>query len=107
MKRKTYSISPAKIGNQDGFRLPRLFSLEHPQLVKASGEVEVLDEQTLLVRLQPTEREEDTEEDGVMMTLFLEFLMKDAISHPDNLIPYAQEMSTKLDELLAGVEIDP
>jgi antitoxin PrlF len=41
-----------------------------------------------------------------MMTLFLEFLMKDAISHPDNLIPYTQEMSTELDELLAGVEID-
>ena len=27
-------------------------------------------------------------------------------SHPDNLIPYTQEMSTELDELLAGVEID-
>lgn len=106
MKPKTYPISPAKIGNQDGFRLPRAFSLEYPQLVNASGEVEVLDDKTLLVRLEPTKKEEASEEDGAMMALFLEFLMKETIRQPETLIPYTEEMSLELDELLSGVEID-
>ena len=43
-----YPVSPAKIGNQDGYRLPRAFSKDHPELVGASGHLEVLDENTLL-----------------------------------------------------------
>ena len=60
MTHKTYGISPAKIGNQDGFRLPRAFSKDYPELVKASGEVEVLDDNTLLVRLEPASVAEAT-----------------------------------------------
>ncbi|MEY2832313.1 MAG: hypothetical protein RLZZ574_1571, partial [Cyanobacteriota bacterium] len=48
-----YPVFPAKIGSQDGYRLPRAFSRDHPELVGASGHVEVLDENTLLVRLKP------------------------------------------------------
>jgi len=69
MTNKTYTISPAKIGNQDGFRLPRAFSKDYPQLVNASGEVEVLDNNTLLVRLtsQELERNESEEESLVVI----------------------------------------
>ena len=105
MAHKTYEISPAKIGNQDGFRLPRAFSKDHPHLVNASGEVEVLDDKTLLVRLEPVSTEDD-EEDSLMMGLFLDFLMKQAIANPETLVPYTAEMSTELDELLANVSIE-
>lgn len=105
MKTKTYGISPAKIGNQDGFRLPRAFSKDYPHLVNASGEVEVLDEKTLLVRLEPSQPEE-TEEDGLMMGLFLDFLMKQAIANPETLVPYTETMSAELDDLLADVTVE-
>jgi antitoxin PrlF len=100
-----YPVSPAKIGNQDGYRLPRAFSKDHPELIGASGHLEVLDENTLLVRLNPIEKTEE-DKDDVMMSLFLDFLMKSAIEEPESLIPYTNQMSQEANELLAGVDID-
>ena len=100
-----YPVSPAKIGNQDGYRLPRAFSKDHPELVGASGHVEVLDENTLLVRLNPIEKIEE-EQDDVMMSLFLDFLMKSAVEEPEPLVAYTENMSQEANELLAGVDID-
>ena len=100
-----YPVSPAKIGNQDGYRLPRAFSKDHPELVGASGHVEVLDKNTLLVRLNPIEKTEE-DKDDVMMSLFLDFLMKSAVEQPKSLIPYTNQMSQEANELLAGVDID-
>ena len=103
---KTYGISPAKIGNQDGFRLPRAFSRDYPQLVNASGQVEVLDSHTLLVRLNPSEGEPEEEEESLLMGLFLDFLMKAAIAEPETLVPYSEEMSQELDDLLVDVRVE-
>ena len=104
---KTYSVSPAKIGSQDGYRLPRAFSKDHPELVGASGHVEVINENTLLVRLDPSQKiEEDEDGDNVMMSLFLDFLMASAVEKPDSVIPYTSEMSDEAKELLEGVDLD-
>ncbi len=103
---KTYGISPAKIGNQDGFRLPRAFSRDYPQLVNASGQVEVLDSHTLLVRLNPSEGEPEEEEESLLMGLFLDFLMKAAITEPETLVSYSEEMSQELDDLLVDVRVE-
>ena len=100
-----YPVSPAKIGNQDGYRLPRAFSRDHPELVAASGHVEVLNENTLLIRLNPVGKVEK-DKDDVMMSLFLDFLMKLAIEEPSSLVAYTKEMSQEVNELLTGVEID-
>jgi antitoxin PrlF len=101
----SYPVSPAKIGSQDGFRLPRAFSRDYPQLVTASGYVEVVNNNTLIVRLDPVNTEDDKNND-VTMSLFLDFLMKSAIEDPSSLIPYTEEMSQEANELLAGVEMD-
>jgi antitoxin PrlF len=107
MTNKTYTISPAKIGNQDGFRLPRAFSKDYPQLVNASGEVEVLDNNTQLVRLTSQELERnESEEESLVMGLFLDFLMNEAIAEPEKLVAYTEEMSTEIDELLVGVVVE-
>ncbi len=42
MPSKSYPISPAKIGSQDGFRLPKAFSHDHPHLVTAKGHKVIL-----------------------------------------------------------------
>jgi len=107
MSQKIYPISPAKIGNQDGFRLPRGFSKDHPELVNAVGEVEVLDEKTLLVRLDVQSVEQDEDEDeSLIMGLFLDFLMNEAIADPESLVPYTEAMSQQVDELLAAVVVE-
>ena len=103
---KNYSISPAKIGNQDGFRLPRAFSKDYPHLVAASGYVEVLDDNTLLVRLDPNETSEEEDSESVTMSLFLDTLMKEAIKDPSSLVPYTEEMSEEISELLSDVTVD-
>ncbi|MEA5623365.1 hypothetical protein [Nostoc sp. UHCC 0251] len=41
-----------------------------------------------------------------MMSLFLDFLINDAMQNPSELIPYTQEMSDEMDDLLADVVID-
>jgi antitoxin PrlF len=103
--RNNYSISPAKIGSQDGFRLPRAFSKDHPELIKASGYVEVLNKNTLLVRLNP-QNYEVKDGDDVKMSLFLDLLMEHIIENPDSLVPYTEKMSQEVNELLAGVSVD-
>ena len=52
-------------------------------------------------------QEEEEADDGLMLSLFLDFLTKDALKNSDRLEAYTEEMSQEDDELLAGVEIDP
>ncbi|WP_373528179.1 hypothetical protein [Nostoc sp.] len=103
---KSYPITHAKVGNQDGFRLPRAFSKDYPHLANASGHIEVLSDNTFLVRLETDNVDEADEDEGIMMSLFLDFLMKDAMQNPSQLVPYTQEMSDEMDDLLADVVID-
>ncbi|MDZ8107052.1 MAG: hypothetical protein RM338_15745 [Nostoc sp. DedQUE12a] len=106
MAGKTYRVTRAKVGNQDGFRLPRAFSKDYPHLANASGYIEVLSDNTFLVRLETDNVDEVDEDEGIMMSLFLDFLMKDAMQNPSKLVPYTQEMSDEIDDLLADVVID-
>jgi antitoxin PrlF len=106
MARKSYPITHAKVGNQDGFRLPRVFSKDYPHLANASGYIEVLSENTFLVRLETDNIDETDETESIMMSLFLDFLMKDAIKNPSKLVPYTKEMSDEMDDLLADVILD-
>ncbi|MBN3926254.1 hypothetical protein [Nostoc sp. NMS4] len=103
---KSYPITHAKVGNQDGFRLPRAFSKDYPHLANASGHIEVLSDNTFLVRLETDNVDEADGDEGIMMSLFLDFLMKDAMQNPSKLVPYTQEMSDAMDDLLADVVID-
>ncbi|BAQ60910.1 hypothetical protein GM3708_1316 [Geminocystis sp. NIES-3708] len=106
MKQKTYSINPAKIGNQQGFRLPSAFYKENPQFAEATGEIEVLNDDTLLLRINPKNDIDEEEEETLMMSIFLDFLTKDALKNPEQLKPYTQEMSDEIDNLLTGVDIE-
>jgi antitoxin PrlF len=106
MVAKNYSISPAKIGSQDGFRLPKAFSHDHPHLVTAKGYIEMVDKNTFLVHFDPDLDVEEDEDESLMLKLFLDTLMKFAIDKPDSLTPYTQKMADEMDELLAGVTVD-
>ncbi len=39
-----YRVTPARIGNSSGLRLPAAFYRDHPQFAGAAGQVEVLDD---------------------------------------------------------------
>lgn len=107
MASKTYDLIHVKVGNQFGFRLPSAFWTDHPHLKSASGQVQVVSEDTLIVKLNPQSvKEEDASED-LLMAAFLDMLMDDAVTHPSKLIPYTQEMVDEEDELLASVTLDP
>jgi antitoxin PrlF len=106
MAPKNYSISPAKIGSQDGFRLPKAFSHDHPHLLTAKGHIEMVDEHTFLVHFDPDEDLAADEDESLMLKLFLDTLMKFAMEKPDSLTPYTQQMADEMDELLAGVTVD-
>ncbi len=41
-----------------------------------------------------------------MVSLFLDFLMKQSLSNPDELEAYTEEMAAEDDELMAGVVLD-
>ncbi len=106
MAPKNYSISPAKIGSQDGFRLPKAFSHDYPHLVTAKGQIEMVDKHTFLVHFDPDDKLEADEDESLMLKLFLDTLMKFAIEKPDSLTPYTQQMADEMDELLTGVTVD-
>ena len=107
MTDKTYPISPARIGNAAGFRLPASFYRDRPQFVNASGWVEVLNDNTLLVKLEPQPVEPvSTNEDDLILSLFLDLITKDALTNLQNLEAYTKAMSDEDDELLARVVVD-
>ena len=54
----SYRVTPARIGNSSGLRLPAAFYRDHPQFAGAAGQVEVLDDTTLLMRLEPEEQQQ-------------------------------------------------
>jgi antitoxin PrlF len=106
MVSKNYSISPAKIGSQDGFRLPKAFSHDHPHLLTAKGYIEMVDQHTFLVHFDPDGDLEEEDDESLMLKLFLDTLMKFAQDKPDSLTPYTQQMAEAMDQLLAGVTVD-
>ena len=65
----------------------------------------MINENTLLVRLDPTQKAEE-ESDDVMMSLFLDFLLTSVVKEPDSLVVYTSEMSEEAKELLAEVKLD-
>ncbi len=106
MTNPTYPLAPAKIGNASGFRLPASFYRDHPQFVNATGWVEVLSDDTVLVKLEPQPLESDSDSEDLMLGLFLDFITKDALTNSEHLEAYTQAMAEDDDELLAGVVVD-
>lgn len=106
MTNPTYPLAPAKIGNASGFRLPASFYRDHPQFINAAGWIEVLSDDTVLIKLEPQPIEPISDSKDLMLSLFLDFITKNALTNPENLEAYTEEMSDDDDELLAGVVID-
>jgi antitoxin PrlF len=104
MPNRSYKATWSKIGNSSGFRLESAFVKENPQLAGASGEVEVINSDTLLVRLKSPELEQEKEE--LMLSLFLDFVMENALSNSDEIESYTEEMAVEDENLIAGVVID-
>ena len=103
----SYRVTPARIGNSSGLRLPAAFSRDHPQFAGAAGQMEVLDDSTLLLRLDPEQQREGVEEDeSLMLGLFLDFLSRQALTSDPGPVLYTEAMAADDDELLAGVTVD-
>lgn len=106
MESKRYNAAWSKIGNSSGFRVENSFFKDNPQFAGASGEVQVVGSNTLLVRLTTNEVEEQ-DKDELMLSLFLDFLMENALRNPGQEIEvYTEEMAAEDDELIAGVVLD-
>jgi len=102
-----YRVTPTRIGNSSGLRLPAAFYRDHPQFAGAAGLVEVLDDRTLLLRLEPEEQQQgEAEEDTLMLGLFLDFLSRQALTADQGPVLYTEAMAADDDELLAGVTVD-
>lgn len=101
----SYSIRSTKIGNSAGFRLPAEFYREHPQFANADGWIEVLSPDTAIVRIIPQSDDGENSEDSLMMRLFLDFAMIEALKN-NTLQPYTTEMSEAARKLIDGVELE-
>lgn len=105
MSNKQYNLTWAKIGNDSGFCLSSDFFQDHPQFKQASCAVEIISSDTLLVRLNPQSSE--LQEEELMLSLFLDFLTKQALLNPETeLEAYTEAMANEDEELIAGVELD-
>lgn len=107
MAASPYRVTPARIGNSSGLRLPAAFYRDHPQFSGAAGQVEVLSDDTLLLRLDPVKPEEaEADEDSLLLGLFLDFLSRQALTADAGPVLYTEAMAAEEEELLAGVSVD-
>jgi antitoxin PrlF len=99
-----YRVTPARIGNSSGLRLPAAFFRDHPQFTGAAGQLEVLDDNTLLLRLEPPQQQQsEVEDDSLMLGLFLDFLSRQALTVDQGPVFYTEAMALEDDELLRGM----
>ena len=102
-----YRVTPARLGNSAGLRLPAAFYRDHPQFAGGAGQGEVLDENTLLLRLELKEQPQgEAEEDSLLLGLFLDFLSRQALTSDPGPVLYTEAMAADDDELLAGVTVE-
>ena len=107
MASSRYRVTPAQIGNSFGLRLTAAFYRDHPQLKGAPGQVEVLSNDTMLLRFEPSERPgAEPEDESLMLGLFLDLLTREALTAAAGPVPYTDAMAAEDDELLAGVTVD-
>lgn len=83
--------------------LPGSFCNENPQWANANVQVEILSENTLLLRLVSSDIKDEAKESSLMMRLFLDTLMEDLKKDPSKVVSYTDEMMAEEDELLYGV----
>ncbi|MEM7714514.1 MAG: hypothetical protein AAF349_13230 [Cyanobacteria bacterium P01_A01_bin.68] len=101
----SYNIRSTKIGNSSGFRLPAEFYREHPQFANADGWIEVLSPDTAIVKITPKSDDNQDDEDSLMMRLFLDFAIAEALKN-NTLQPYTTKMSEAARQLIEGVELE-
>ena len=106
MPTSPYRATPARIGNSSGLRLPAAFYRDHPQFAGASGQVEVLSDTTLLLRLEPAQEQQDNEEESLMLGLFLDFLSREALAAESGPVFYSEAMAAEDEQLLASVNVE-
>ena len=69
--------------------------------------MEVLDDTTLLMRLEPEEQQQaEADEDSLMLGLFLDFLSRQALASDQGPVLYSEAMAADDEELLAGVTVE-
>jgi antitoxin PrlF len=103
----SYRVTPVRIGHSSGLRLPPAFYRDHPQFAGAAGQMEVIDDSTLLLRMEPEEQQQgESEEDSLMLGLFLDFLSRQALTADQGPVLYTKAMAAEDDELLAGASVD-
>lgn len=102
---KTYSLRNTRIGNSNGFRLPAEFYRDNPQFADADGWIEVIAENTAVIRIERSGIDDEEPANDLMMRLFLDFAIEQSLKHQD-LTPYTVEMSTVARDLIEGVELD-
>jgi antitoxin PrlF len=102
-----YRVTPARIGNSSGLRLPAVIYRDHPQFAGVAGQAEVLDDRTLLLRFEPEAQQQDKAvEDSLILGLFLDFLSRQALTADPGPLIYSEAMAVDDEELLAGVTDD-
>jgi antitoxin PrlF len=102
---KTYKLKYTQIGNSKGFRIPAEFYRDRPEFA-ADGWIEVISDNTAIIRVEPTIVDTDEEADNeLIMRLFLDFALNESLKKGD-LHAYTVEEAARNMELIAGVELD-
>jgi len=76
-----------------------------PNLRSSDGWIEVLSPNTAIVKIIPQSSDDEDDENSLMMRLFLDFAMTEALKN-HTLQPYTTEISEAAHKLIEGVELN-
>ena len=101
---KTYEAKWSRIGNSAGYRIQAEFFKENPEFTECGALIEVVDDDTVLLRRVPVE-DEGQQEDELMLASFLNFMFKDGLNN-ERFVEYTEEDAALDDDLMEGVVLD-
>jgi antitoxin PrlF len=105
-RQERYEGTVVQVGNSRGMRLPAGFFHAHPEF---SGKVQVtvVADGTVLVSARPPSKRKPKEDEGdPVVASFLQFMDKQMMEHPGDIVTADADQLRRIGKLVEGVDVE-
>ena len=105
-RQEEYEGTVVPVGNSRGMRLPAGFFHAHPEFNGKVLVTVVADGQVLVSTKSPSRRKKKGNEDDAVVASLLQFMEKQMIDRPQDIVPADLEQLSRIGKLVEGVSLD-
>ncbi len=105
-RQEKYEGTVVQVGNSRGMRLPAGFFHAHPEFI-GKVQVTVVADGTVLVSARPTSKRKPKDDEGdPVVASFLQFMDKQMMEHPGEIVAADADQLRRIGKLVEGVDVE-